>query len=282
MGAAGNIILCENGHELGYIEDDVHWDENVWKELERLRNATCERCGKKAKYDFSHYGNINDCIEEGKLEWDASRSRHLVEKLPNISKYEIKNKVLKSPCYGCKHEKSHEYGKDNILWNAADECYSCSRLAPDRYEKETEKPETTEREKELAPEMEKFKETLIEEEAKSYGISKEKFLKYLDVAEGIMKECELQSHLHGEISPTPHFYIARECFLKGYVHGSVDRLEEVIDALGIRDRINTEKERVRRLRAERQMGRIINKIEAERVETEGFFEGEHEKSNNQN
>ena len=115
MGASGNYILCPDGHVIGMIEDDLCWGEpedesSPWKELERLENSRCKVCGKMAKYNFCHYGDINDCLDDKhKLTWNPKEQRYIlpesfdkenmnviirkVEKL-NIMSYEHINTML--------------------------------------------------------------------------------------------------------------------------------------------------------------------------------------------
>lgn len=100
MGAPGYYILCQDGHVIGMIEDDLYWGEpadetSVWKELETYQEAFCFRCGKLAKYEFCHYGNINDCLDrDNKITWNSHENRYI------IPKNHKGNIILRSkPCY---------------------------------------------------------------------------------------------------------------------------------------------------------------------------------------
>lgn len=64
MGAAGNIILCENGHEMFKTESRMALDYYDFMEpvLEQAKQSFCPYCGARAKYEFVHYdGDITDC-----------------------------------------------------------------------------------------------------------------------------------------------------------------------------------------------------------------------------
>ncbi len=77
MGAPGYYVLCPEGHLIGMIEDDLYWGEpedesSVYKELEKLQKSRCNVCNKLAKYEFCHYGDINDCLDhDNKIEYDG-------------------------------------------------------------------------------------------------------------------------------------------------------------------------------------------------------------------
>jgi len=95
MGAPGHYILCPKGHEIGVIEDDLYWDEELFKELEELENKTCPICGQKAKYNFCHYGSIDDCIPF-KLRWNPEENRWIIpRKLREEYKKDLKDHIIK-------------------------------------------------------------------------------------------------------------------------------------------------------------------------------------------
>jgi len=95
MGAPGYYILCPKGHQIGVIEDDLYWDEEIFKRLEDLENKKCPICGQKAKYNFCHYGSIDDCIDV-KLTWDSKENRWIIpSKLTEIQKKELKDHIIK-------------------------------------------------------------------------------------------------------------------------------------------------------------------------------------------
>lgn len=78
MGAPGYYILCPEGHLIGMIEDDLYWGEHddetsVWNEYNKLISSKCKECGKLAKYEFCHYGDINDCLDrDNRIEYDGN------------------------------------------------------------------------------------------------------------------------------------------------------------------------------------------------------------------
>jgi len=83
---AGYYVLCENGHVIGCIEENLYWgnpeDKNsihAW--LERLESSNCSKCGKIAKYKFCHYGDINDCLPF-KLKFNKTEDRWII---PNLT-----------------------------------------------------------------------------------------------------------------------------------------------------------------------------------------------------
>lgn len=84
MGAPGYYVLCPNGHQIGFIEDDLEWGDpedefSVYKELERLEDSKCQICNKLAKYGFCHYGTINDCLDQdNKIEWNSQENRYII------------------------------------------------------------------------------------------------------------------------------------------------------------------------------------------------------------
>lgn len=65
MGAAGTIIICKNGHQCLFIEehmDILWWEEIGFPREEKAKKANCPVCGTDVKYQFAHYGDMNDCI----------------------------------------------------------------------------------------------------------------------------------------------------------------------------------------------------------------------------
>jgi hypothetical protein len=84
MGTPGEYALCNYGHIIGVIEDDLYWgdpkDESfVYKEVEKLENSQCTECGRIAKYRLCHYGNIDDCLDNNsKLEWNLKENRYII------------------------------------------------------------------------------------------------------------------------------------------------------------------------------------------------------------
>lgn len=95
MGAPGHYILCPKGHEIGVIEDDLYWDEDMFKRLEDLEKKNCPICGQKAKYNFCHYGDINDCTDV-KLTWDGKEQRWIIpKKLEERQKKDLKDHIIK-------------------------------------------------------------------------------------------------------------------------------------------------------------------------------------------
>lgn len=79
MGAPGHYILCPKGHEIGIIEDDLYWDDEMFKKLEELEKKKCSICGRGAKYNFCHYGDVNDCTDV-KLTWNSKEKRWIIPK----------------------------------------------------------------------------------------------------------------------------------------------------------------------------------------------------------
>jgi hypothetical protein len=95
MGAPGHYVLCGKGHEIGVIEDDLYWDEEMFKRLEDLENKECPICGQKAKYNFCHYGDINDCTDV-KLIWNSTEKRWIIpKKLEERQKRDLKDHIIK-------------------------------------------------------------------------------------------------------------------------------------------------------------------------------------------
>lgn len=95
MGAPGHYILCSKGHEIGVIEDDMYWDEEMFKMLEELEKKKCPICGGEAKYNFCHYGDINDCIDV-KLTWNPKENRWIIpRKLSEGQKKELRDHIIK-------------------------------------------------------------------------------------------------------------------------------------------------------------------------------------------
>ena len=112
MGAPGYFILCENGHVIGVIEDDMYWececdedgyqvaclDKGLWKELKDLENKTCEICKTPAKYKFCHYGNINDCLSTFKLDYNVVERRYIIpSKMTDKQRGELEVCTIKHP-----------------------------------------------------------------------------------------------------------------------------------------------------------------------------------------
>lgn len=95
MGAPGYYILCSNGHQIGVIENGLSWDEEMFKKLEGLEKKKCPVCGKKARYNFCHYGNINDCTTAN-LEWSPEEKRWIIPKnLIGDQKKELKGHIIR-------------------------------------------------------------------------------------------------------------------------------------------------------------------------------------------
>lgn len=95
MGTPGYYILCPNGHQIGVIENGLSWSEETLKKLEELENEKCPICGQKAKYNFCHYGNINDCTEAN-LVWNPEENRWIIPKrLTEEQKKELKGHVIR-------------------------------------------------------------------------------------------------------------------------------------------------------------------------------------------
>lgn len=95
MGAPGHYILCNKGHEIGVIEDDLYWDEEMFKKLEELEKEECPICGQKAKYNFCHYGSINDCTDV-KLTWNIKEKRWIIPReLTEEQKKDLKDHIIK-------------------------------------------------------------------------------------------------------------------------------------------------------------------------------------------
>ena len=105
MGAPGYYVLCPNGHLIGTIEDDLYWgdpedESSVYKELEKLEKTKCHKCNKTAKYEFCHYGDINDCLDnDNKIEYDGDNTY-------TIPKNHVGNVILRSGCVHRKQPKS--------------------------------------------------------------------------------------------------------------------------------------------------------------------------------
>lgn len=95
MGAPGHYIICPKGHEIGFIEDDLYWDEKLFKELEELEKKKCPICGQEAKYNFCHYGHINDCTS-AKLTWNSKEKRWIIpRKLTENHKKDLKDHIIR-------------------------------------------------------------------------------------------------------------------------------------------------------------------------------------------
>lgn len=95
MGAPGYYVLCENGHIVGMIRDDIDWVEDTFKKLEELEKVKCPICGEIAKYRFCHYGDINDCISI-KLVWNSKEKRWIIpSKLSDKQKEELRSCTIK-------------------------------------------------------------------------------------------------------------------------------------------------------------------------------------------
>ena len=65
MGAAGVAFLCGKGHLFEWIDDDMYWEDGRVRYEEDIMSKGCP-CGSPAVYRYYHYGDINDCLEEGK------------------------------------------------------------------------------------------------------------------------------------------------------------------------------------------------------------------------
>ena len=88
MGSPGYTVLCPEGHLIGTIESDIHWEDSVYKGAKRLENSRCIKCGRIAKYRLCHYGDINDCLDENsKLKWSSKENRYIIpdEVKPNLN-----------------------------------------------------------------------------------------------------------------------------------------------------------------------------------------------------
>lgn len=95
MGAPGHYIICPKGHEIGVIEDDLYWDEDMFKKLEELEKKKCLICGRGAKYNFCHYGDINDCTCV-KLTWNIKEKRWIIpSKLTEEQEKDLKDHIIK-------------------------------------------------------------------------------------------------------------------------------------------------------------------------------------------
>jgi len=80
MGAPGKYVLCPQGHEILIISDNLYWDDSLSDEYTRqLYENKCPKCGELAKYEFYHYGDINDCIDY-KLIWNKIEERWIIPK----------------------------------------------------------------------------------------------------------------------------------------------------------------------------------------------------------
>lgn len=113
MGAPGHYILCPKGHEIGVIEDDLYWDDEMFKKLEELENKTCPICGQKAKYNFCYYGDINDCTDV-KLAWNDKEKRWIIpKKLEERQKRDLKDHIIKKD-RAIKTEKVTEKVGENV------------------------------------------------------------------------------------------------------------------------------------------------------------------------
>ena len=62
MGAPGCAYLCENGHVVHWIEEHLNWDDSLWVTAQKYKNSIC-LCGARVTKEFSHYGDINDCLD---------------------------------------------------------------------------------------------------------------------------------------------------------------------------------------------------------------------------
>lgn len=95
MGAPGYYILCPKGHEIGVIENGLCWGDETFKLLEELENKKCPICGEKAKYNFCHYGDINDCTSI-KLTWNSKEERWIIPReLAEEQKKDLKDHIIK-------------------------------------------------------------------------------------------------------------------------------------------------------------------------------------------
>ncbi len=95
MGAPGHYILCQKGHEIGVIENALYWDDEMFKRLEDLEKKKCPICGRGAKYNFCHYGDINDCTDV-KLTWNDKEKRWIIpKKLEERQKRDLKDHIIK-------------------------------------------------------------------------------------------------------------------------------------------------------------------------------------------
>ena len=95
MGAPGYYILCLNGHEIGVIENGLSWNEEQFKKLEELEKKECPICGQKAKYNFCHYGSIDDCTDV-ELVWNPEEKRWIIpKKLTDKQKKELKGHIIR-------------------------------------------------------------------------------------------------------------------------------------------------------------------------------------------
>lgn len=66
MGAAGEIYLCENGHEVLHVESrmDSGYYHDMDAIIEITKRSPCPVCNGKIKYYFAHYdGDISDCSD---------------------------------------------------------------------------------------------------------------------------------------------------------------------------------------------------------------------------
>lgn len=59
-----------------------HDDEtSVWSEYNKLISSQCKVCGKLAKYEFCHYGDINDCLDyNNKIKCNHKENRYIIPK----------------------------------------------------------------------------------------------------------------------------------------------------------------------------------------------------------
>ncbi len=62
MGAPGEAFLCRRGHLYHWIDDDLFWEDGLWKESRRARVEGCP-CREKRVLVLCHYGGSpNDCL----------------------------------------------------------------------------------------------------------------------------------------------------------------------------------------------------------------------------
>jgi len=95
MGAPGYYILCGNGHEIGIIQNGLHWNEDIFKKLEEFEKKKCPICGEIARYRFCHYGSINDCIFI-KLTWNSEVKMWIIPNgLSEDQKKELRSCTIK-------------------------------------------------------------------------------------------------------------------------------------------------------------------------------------------
>jgi hypothetical protein len=72
MGAPGEILVCEHGHEVFRLEDHMTLDyyEEMRPFFEQRKKEPCQFCGAKVKYSFVSYdGDISNCSDVEVLEF---------------------------------------------------------------------------------------------------------------------------------------------------------------------------------------------------------------------